>query len=127
MDREQIFLFPGETLVDTIHDKGIRFDIVEREEAIWCGTLGHATNPTGEPDIPGLLAAYQALVPVEKRELLAPAWTYTGRPPPCTSASTMTAQRFRKSCLARNSAKCSSCTGPSMSRLRNMGMNQSLP
>ncbi len=75
MDREQIFLFPGETLVDTIHDKGIRFDIVEREEAIWCGTLGHATNPTGEPDIPGLLAAYQALVPVEKRELLAPAWS----------------------------------------------------
>ena len=61
MDREQIFLFPGETLVDTIHDRGVRFDIVEREEAIWCGTLGHAPNPTEEPDIPGLLAAYQAL------------------------------------------------------------------
>ncbi len=53
MDREQIFLFPGETLVDTIHDKGIRFDIVEREEAIWCGTLGHATNPTGGAGHPG--------------------------------------------------------------------------
>ncbi len=74
-DREQIFLFPGETLVDTILDKGVRFDIIKRDEAIWCGTLGYAPTPADEPDIPGLLAAYQALIPVEKREPVAPDWS----------------------------------------------------
>ena len=44
-DKEQIFLFPGETLTDVIFDKGIRFDIVKKEESIWCGALGYAAEP----------------------------------------------------------------------------------
>lgn len=75
IDREQIFLFPGETLVDTVFEKGIRFDIVKRDEAIWCGTLGYAANLTDEPDIQGLIAGYEALASMEKRKLVSPDWS----------------------------------------------------
>ncbi len=74
-DKEQIFLFPGETLTDIIFDKGIRFDIVKKEESIWCGALGYAADLTAEPDIEGLLARYQALISAEKRELVSPDWS----------------------------------------------------
>lgn len=40
-DKEQIFLFPGERLVETICHKNIRFQVVERAEFVWCGTLGY--------------------------------------------------------------------------------------
>lgn len=74
-DKEQIFLFPGEALVDTLADRGVRFDIVKREDALWCGALGYASNKTEEPDIQGLLTRYQELTPVEKRELVSPDWS----------------------------------------------------
>ena len=74
-DKEQIFLFPGERLVETICHKGLRFEVVERAESVWCGTLGYALNLTEEPDIPGLLEKYQSLVSVEKRGLVSPDWS----------------------------------------------------
>ena len=49
-------------MTDVIFDKGIRFDIVKKEETIWCGALGYAADLTAEPDIEGLLARYQALI-----------------------------------------------------------------
>ena len=73
-DKNEIFLFPNETLVDVIFDKGVRFDVVERTETIWCGILGYASNLTDEPNIGRLLEKYQSLVSVEKRDLVSPGW-----------------------------------------------------
>lgn len=72
---ETVFLFPNEKLLDVITFKGVRFEVIERSESIWCGTLGYATDPVSEPDIEALLKRYQSLVSVQKRGLVTPEWS----------------------------------------------------
>ena len=74
-DRDLPFLFPDEKLTAVLLERGVRFEVVERTQSLWCGVLGYASNLTDEPDIGRLLEKYQSLVPVEKRGLVTPDWS----------------------------------------------------
>ena len=54
-DRDLPFLFPDEKLTAVLLERGVRFEVVERTQSLWCGVLGYASNLTDEPDIGRLL------------------------------------------------------------------------
>ena len=64
----------GETLIKTILHNGIPMELLRVPPTIWCGSITYATNLTDEPDIPALLAKYQANCQYPKRHRANPEW-----------------------------------------------------
>lgn len=64
----------GESLVKTICHNGISMELVQVPATIWCGSIAFADNLTDEPDIPALLANYQANCPHPKQHRANPEW-----------------------------------------------------
>ena len=64
----------GETLVKTIVHNNISMELIHVPATIWCGSIAYASNLTDEPDIPALLAKYQANCQYPKLHRANPAW-----------------------------------------------------
>jgi len=61
-------LLQHEKRVETIQCNGAVFEVVERPETIWVGTISYANNHFDEPDMGALLKRYQDLVFVAPKE-----------------------------------------------------------
>jgi len=79
-----------EKLVQTITYKGVEFEIVERPDVLWAGSVDYATNNTDESDIDATLKRFQSLVePSPIIEKINPDWSasisinYTCNDKPC--------------------------------------------
>ena len=64
----------GETLVRTILHNNIPMELVHVPATMWCGSIAYASNLTDEPDIPALLAKYQANCRYPKLHRANPEW-----------------------------------------------------
>ena len=61
---------PLEKLIEIIFYKGVEFEVVERPDVIWAGSVDYASNNTGESDIGATLKRFQSLVevtPIKKK------------------------------------------------------------
>lgn len=67
-------LLQHEKNVDIFQLNGAVFEVVERPETIWVGTLSYADNNYDEPDMGALLSRYQNLVPTPKEDRINPDW-----------------------------------------------------
>lgn len=65
----------GEELVREIEFNGVLVELVRCPRTIWCGTVGYASDCSGEPDIEGLLKRYQAQCGIPKLERTNPDWS----------------------------------------------------
>ena len=65
----------GETLVKTIMHNNIPMELLHVPATMWCGSIAYALNQTDEPDIPALLAKYQANCQYPKLHLANPEWS----------------------------------------------------
>ena len=64
----------GESLEKTISHNGIFMELVRVPATLWCGSVAYADNLTDEPDIPALLAKYQANCQFPKLHRANPDW-----------------------------------------------------
>lgn len=65
----------NEKVVETIHYKGAVFEIVERDETLWVGTLAYGDEEGNEPSWHALLLRYQWLAEdVPKLDCINPDW-----------------------------------------------------
>ncbi len=64
----------GETLIQSISYKGIPMELLKVPATMWCGSIAYAANLTDEPDIPALLAKYQANCQYPKLHRANPDW-----------------------------------------------------
>lgn len=64
----------GETLVQTILHNNIPMELVHVPATMWCGSIAYAGSLTDEPDIPALLAKYQANCQYPKLHRANPEW-----------------------------------------------------
>ena len=53
---------PVEKLVQIITYKGVEFEVVERPDVLWVGSVGYANNNTDEPDNGPTLKRFQGLI-----------------------------------------------------------------
>lgn len=65
----------GESLIQSIIYNNISMELVRVPATIWCGSIAYAENCTDEPDIPALLAKYQANCKYPKQDLANPEWS----------------------------------------------------
>ena len=64
-----------ERIVETIQVNGAVFDVVERPETLWVGTISYAKNNRDDPDFKGCLKRFQKLCPkAPKVDLINPVW-----------------------------------------------------
>ena len=67
---------PLERTVEMIEHEGVVFEVVERPDVVWVGTLAYADNLTDEADPDALLERYQMLIPLAPKEaLVCPDWS----------------------------------------------------
>jgi len=66
---------PTERLVETFIAGKALFELHDRPDVLWVGTLAWADNNQDEPDIDALLKKYQALCEVPKLERMNPDWS----------------------------------------------------
>ena len=64
----------GESLIKSITHNGIPMELLRVPATIWCGSIAYAPNLTDEPDIPALLAKYQANCQYPKLHRANPEW-----------------------------------------------------
>ena len=81
---------PVEKLVQSITYKGVEFEVVERPDVLWVGSVGYAENNTGEPDNKPTLKRFQELCRVSDiKDCINPDWSaalsinYDCRDKPC--------------------------------------------
>lgn len=51
-------MHPQETLVQTFDYHGIRVDLLEWTDTLWCGKIGYAQNCTDEPDVEQIATSF---------------------------------------------------------------------
>lgn len=64
----------GESLIKSLTHNGIPMELLRVPATIWCGSIAYAPNLTDEPDIPALLAKYQANCQYPKLHRANPEW-----------------------------------------------------
>lgn len=67
-------LLQHEKSVETFEINGVVFEVVDRPDTIWVGTISYAKNNFDEPDMGALLDRYQKLVPTPKEARINPDW-----------------------------------------------------
>ncbi len=65
----------GESLIKSITHNNVHMELIHVPSTMWCGSIAYASNLTDEPDIPALLAKYQANCQYPKLHLVNPAWS----------------------------------------------------
>jgi len=67
-------LLQHEKSVETFEFSSAVFEVVDRPETLWVGTISYANNNFDEPDMSALLNRYQNLVPTPKEDRINPDW-----------------------------------------------------